>query len=344
MNNSGEELPFEAKLMTTIRREMEIALIKSYTEKPWRSPETYQLMEDSLREKWHVTSINTKNPDTLYSFLFGLKRKRGENIFVFNIAEYLDEKNKTGFLPSLLEEWKIPHLGSSAEAIAVGLDKARTKELLGEKQIPTPRYFVANREDSDIQHNAERIGYPLIVKPISEGGHIGIREDSIVYNEADLEKVVNRIFDTYDQPALVEEFITGEGMREFSVGIIDSEINLFTPIEIDYESMDVEKKILSYEAAQKDLERTKPVQDEKIYDEIIDLSKRTFAAVGARDYSRVDLRMNHSGCYVLEINIMPGLGPHSFLPEAAKIIHGLEYDQLIQKLAEDSIQRQKKGR
>ncbi len=323
---------------------MEIALIKSYTEKPWRSPETYQLIEDSLREKWRVKSINTKNPETLYSFLTGMKRECGESIFAFNIAEYLDEKNKAGFLPALLEEWKIPHLGSSAEAIAIGLDKARTKELLNEKRIPTPRYFVASREDSDIKYRAEIIGYPLIIKPIREGGHIGISEDSIIYDGASLDKAVNCIFDTHNQPALVEEFITGNGMREFSVGIIDGETILFTPIEIDFESMGVKKAILSYEAAQKDLERTKLVPDEKIRDEIIDLSKRTFVAVGARDYGRVDLRMNHTGCYVLEINIMPGLGPHGFLPQAAKDYYGLEYDQLIQKLAEDSMQRQKNGR
>jgi hypothetical protein len=41
---------------------------------------------------------------------------------------------------------------------------------------------------------------------------------------------------------------------------------------------------------------------------------------------------------------MPGLGPLSFLPEAAKDIHALKYDQLIQKLAADSMQRQKNGR
>lgn len=254
------------------------------------------------------------------------------------------KKNKTGFLPALLEEWEIPHLGSSAEAIAIGLDKARTKELLNEKRVLTPRYFVANREDSDIKYHAERMGYPLIVKPIREGGHIGIREDSIVCDDASLDKAVNRIFDTHNQPALVEEYITGKEMREFSVGITDSETRLFTPIEIDYESMNVQEAILSYEAAQKDLERIKLVQDEKIRDEIIDLSKRTFVAVGARDYSRVDLRMNHTGCYVLEINIMPGLGPHSFLPEAAKDIYALEYEQLIQSLAEDSMQRQQNGR
>ena len=323
---------------------MEIALIKSYTEKPWRSPETYQLIEDSLREKWRVKSINTNNPGTLYRFLTKLKGECRENIFAFNIAEYLDEKNKTGFLPAFLEEWKIPHLGSSAEAIAIGLDKARTKELLIEKHVPTPRYFVANREDPDINYHAERIGYPLIVKPLREGGHIGIREDSIIYDDARLEMIVNRIFDTHHQPALVEEYLTGKEMREFSVGIIDGEIRLFTPIEIDYKSMDVKEAILSYEAAQKDLERTKLVQDEKIRDEIIDLSRRTFVAVGARDYSRVDLRMNNTSCYVLEINNMPGLGPHSFLPQAAKDIHSLKYGQLIQKLAENSMQRQKNGR
>ena len=323
---------------------MEIALIKSYSEKPWRSPETYQLIEDSLREKWKVTSINTNNPDMLYQLLTTLMRECGERVFVFNIAEYLDEDNKTGFLPALLEEWKIPHLGSSAEANAIGLDKARIKALLSEKRIPTPRYFVAHREDSDIQYRAEKIDYPLIVKPIREGGHIGIRDDSVVYDDAGLDRAVKRIFDDHHQPALVEEYITGKGMREFSVGIIDSETRLFTPIEIDFESMDGSRGILSYELAQKDLERTKLVQDGTVRDEIIDLSERTFAAVRARDYSRVDLRMNHIGCYVLEINIMPGLGPHSFFPEAAKDIYALEYEQLIQTLAADSMQRQKNGR
>ena len=322
---------------------MEIALIKSYSEKPWRSPETFKLIENSLKEKWHVTSIKTKDPEILYSSLTRLKRENEEGIFAFNIAEYLDEENKAGFLPALLQEWKIPHLGSSAEAISIGLDKARTKDLLIEKQIPTPRYFVANREDSDIKYHAARIGFPLFVKPIGEGGHIGIGEDSVVSDDDSLDMAVNRVFDTYNQPALVEEFITLKGMREFSVGILEGETTLFTPIEVDYESMDGFKGILTYELAQKDLERTKLLADEKICDQIIDLSKRAFIAVGARDYSRVDLRMNHTGCYVLEINIMPGLGLHSFLPEAAKDIHTLEYAQLIQKLASDSIQRQKNG-
>ena len=323
---------------------MEIALIKSYSNKPWRSPETYELIENSLREKWRVRSIHTKNPQALYGFINQLKHEGGKHVFVFNIAEYLDEEKKSGFLPSLLEEWKVNHLGSSTKSIDIGLNKARTKEFLDKYKIPTPRYFIANREDSENRTRAENISYPLIVKPIKEGGHMGIREDSIVYDYAHLENIINRILAEYRQPALVEEYITGKGMREFSVGIIDGKIRLFTPIEIDFESMDGNREILSYESAQNDLERIKPVKDKKILEKIIDLSSKTFEAIGANDYSRVDLRMNDTGCYVIEINIMPGLGPHSFLPEAAKDIHAIEYDILIQKLTENSLQRQINGK
>ena len=181
----------------------------------------------------------------------------------------------------------------------------------------------------------------MIAKPIQEGGHIGIREDSVVDDYDGLERAINRIYMDQNQSALVEEYIDGEAMREFSVGIVDGEKRIHTPIEIDFESMDTNIDILSYEAAQKDLEEIKLVGEKAIRDEIIDLANRTFAAIGASDYSRVDMRMDQNRCYVLEINIMPGLGPHSFLPEAIQEIHGLEYDGFIQRLVEHSIQRQR---
>jgi D-alanine-D-alanine ligase len=319
---------------------MEIALIKSFDQKPWRSPETYQRIEDSLAERWPVQSIHTKNPETLQNFLTGLQEKYGQEVFAFNIAEYLNENDKTGFLPALLDEWEIPHLGSSAEVAAIGLDKARTKALLLDKNIPTPKFFVVDPHSSDIKSEVEQIGYPLIAKPNQEGGHIGIGENSVVYDDNSLETAIQRIFDDHHQATLVEEFITGAEMREFSVGVVDSGKRIHTPIEIDFASMDTNLDILSYDVAQEDLEEIKLVREKSLRDKIIDLANRTFAAIGASDYSRVDLRMDRHTCYVLEINIMPGLGPHSFLPEAIKAIYGLEYDQFIQKLVADSIQRQ----
>jgi D-alanine-D-alanine ligase len=321
------------------KQEMEVALIKSFTDKPWRSPGTYQLIEESLQEKWPVRSIHTRNAEALHKFLQQCKQDLDGDMFVFNIAEYLDEENKIAFLPKLLDEWQMPHLGSSGRVAAIGLDKERTKRLLDQYNIPTPRYFVARGQGASLAKRASQIGFPLFVKPLGEGGHIGISPDSIVYDEHGLEEAVSRNFAETHQPALVEQYIKGEGMREFSVGIIDGECRIMTPVEIDYDSMDVDINILDHKAAENDLERIMPVQDKAANEAVIDLAQRTFEAVGARDYARVDIRMNAENYYVLEINIMPGLGPHSFLPEAAMSNHCLPYDQLIQRLVETSLQR-----
>jgi D-alanine-D-alanine ligase len=317
-----------------------IILVKSFTDKPWRSPETYRLIEAGLSRRWSVESITPQTPQQLKEFIANKRAKQNGGIFVFNVAEYIDEGHKQGFLPALFEEWNVPHLGSSAAAISRSLDKAQTKEILERNGIPTPRYFVVREGDAELPKKADQIGYPLIVKPLMEGGHIGIREDSVVTDDTDLEEIVSRVRAIHRQPALVEEFLTGPEMREFSVGVIAGEPTLFTPIEIDYQAMGVDRKILSYETAQQDLELTKLVDEPETRAEIIDLAKQTFDAVGARDYSRVDLRADASGCYVLEINAMPGLGPHSFLPAAAEEIHGLDYAQLVKKLAAESIARQ----
>ena len=83
------------------------------------------------------------------------------------------------------------------QVINLGHDKARTKDLLNKYLIPTPQYFVTQKGDLDINQREVRIGYPLIGKPIREGGHIGIRDDSIVYDESSLLRIANHIFDVH---------------------------------------------------------------------------------------------------------------------------------------------------
>ncbi|PKN99454.1 MAG: hypothetical protein CVU42_08125 [Chloroflexi bacterium HGW-Chloroflexi-4] len=318
---------------------MYIVLIKSYSDKPWRSPETYQQIETSLAQKWQVQSIETQEPTELAQFIQSLRNHGNEKIFVFNIAEYLDESRKQGFIPGLLDEWKIPHLGSTAETVLTAMNKAKTKTLLKSMGIPTPQFFIAETVGCDCHAQAEKIGYPLFVKPLNEGGHIGIGDHSIVHNSDQMHTEINNILQTYKEPALVEEYIDDAGMREFSVGILYGEPNLFTPVEIDFDAMPTKTRILSFESAEDDIERIKLIDDLAVKESLIKLTQDTFNAVGAKDYSRVDIRMNTKGYYVLEINVMPGLGPYSFLPDAAESIHGMSYEPLIQRLAACAMRR-----
>ncbi|MBA3072197.1 MAG: hypothetical protein FP831_01220 [Anaerolineae bacterium] len=319
---------------------MNIVLIKSFSNKPWRSPETYQRIEASLAQYWRVQSIETQDPKALEQFIANTIGQTNERVFVFNIAEYLDENNKQGFIPGFLDQWKIPHLGSTAESILLAMDKAKTKTLLKNKGIPTPQFFIAETIDSDYCTQAEKIGYPLFVKPLNEGGHIGIGEHSICHHAEQLHSEIVNIIQLYQYPALVEEYIDDAEMREFSIGILCGEPAIFTPVEIDFDAMPAESRILSFESAEEDIERIKLINDLDVKESLIKLTQETFNAIGANDYSRVDIRMNAKGYYVLEINVMPGLGPHSFLPEAAESIHGLNYEQLIQRITEHSMRRQ----
>ncbi|MBA7575613.1 D-alanine--D-alanine ligase [subsurface metagenome] len=104
--------------------------------------------------------------------------------------------------------------------------------------------------------------------------------------------------------------------------------------------MQVQTKILSGTTAQKDLEKVKLIRGEKKLEaEICNIATLTYDALKGSDYCRVDLRMNNTGLYLLEINIMPGLGPLSFLPFAAKESMGLDYPHLISLLTKESMKK-----
>lgn len=89
----------------------------------------------------------------------------------------------------------MPHLGSSVEVVTNGLDKGKTKNLLNDQHIFTPQHYLVNKKDLDIKYFVDRLGYPLFVKPTSEGGHIGISDDSIIYEKVNLGNAVNWILD-----------------------------------------------------------------------------------------------------------------------------------------------------
>ena len=317
---------------------MEIVLIKVYSENPRRSRGTYQLIENCLKEKWRVHSINTNDPMSLFGFIRRLQWEKRKKLFVFNIAEFLDEDTKSCFLPSFLDEMNIPYLGASEKSVTMRFDRSETRRLLIENGIPTPRYFVLGNQQSEKSFDVKNVGFPLIVKIVWEGGQFGIREDSIVHDDIGLNKVIHRVFEEQNQPVLVEEIITGEDVREFSVGIIDGQTRLFMPKEIIHKSIGLEKNSQGFGISRKEAVL---INEGSINDEITRLAKLSFDSVGVKDYGKVNIRMNEFGYFVLDINFMPGLAPDSLLPKAANQIYGLEYPQFVRKLVDNSISRQK---
>ena len=68
------------------------------------------------------------------------------------------------------------------------------------------------------------------------------------------------------------------------------------------------------------------------------------AACGTSDYSRVDLRITPEGqIFCLEVNTIPGFTELSLFPMAAKN-HGIEFDDLCEKIIQLGIESFKLGK
>ncbi len=78
-----------------------------------------------------------------------------------------------GTVQGLLECAGIPYTGSGVLASALAMDKLRTKQIWQSVGLPTPRHAaLVTAEDCHVA--AEQLGFPLIVKPASEGSSIGM--------------------------------------------------------------------------------------------------------------------------------------------------------------------------
>ena len=276
-----------------------------------------------------------------YKKLLGLKPD-----IVFNIAEGLYGESRESQIPALLEMLRIPYTGSGPLTLAISLNKGLTHQLLSVNGVKTPKFLVA---DEYVKLDG-KINFPLVVKPLAEGSGKGIRSNSLVKDEQSLRKQVTWVTKTYNQPAIIEEFLPG---REFTVGLIGNDEPEVLPIvEILFDKLPKDSSPLySYEAKwiwdvpEKPIDIFRCPADipERLEKEIKHTAVKAFKVLNCRDICRIDMRLDRN-CRpnVMDVNPLPGMIPnpeaHSCLPEAARAA-GYTYDQLISMILEQALKR-----
>ena len=264
---------------------------------------------------------------------------------VFNIAEGLHGRNREAQIPLMLEMLKIPYTGSGPLALALCLDKSKTKEILEYHKIPTPRFQVINSLKDRLN---KKLRYHLIVKLLYEGSSMGLSKENIVRNQNELRKILKRLVLNYKEPVIVEEFLTG---KEFTIGIIGNKPKVLGMIEIYLDKYPKQFDALTYEAKgvrYDDMYSGKPRISKKLHKKICDIALKTHVVLGCRDFSRVDIRCDaKDNPYILEINPLPGLSPSmehiSFFPKIARI-NKINYERLINMMLDTSLKRIKSER
>lgn len=256
-----------------------------------------------------------------------------------NPALGLDDPCKI-WLNECLNDAGIVCTGSDYRAHELEVNKELAKQRVRQAGLKTARFCTIMADESVAQDDVP-LAYPLFVKPSNRGGGLGVDADSLVYTFTQLWSKVRRLADELGSDALIEEYLPG---REFSVGILkDVESNDYhvMPLELVAPKNDSGARFLSAQVKSADTERHFAVTDAALRASINTLAMDVFRALGARDYGRIDIRLDAAGTpHFLEANLVPSLleGYGNF-PKACRLILGLEYESMILRIVALALSR-----
>src|SRR5438093_13733756 len=247
-----------------------------------------------------------------------------------NIAAYLDLVGKT-------------YTGAGPHALYLAQDKALAKKMFALHGIRTPYFAISFKGQIDHSHD---ISFPLIVKPTSEDGSIGIGNDSVVGSVKELMERIHYIHEEFDSPALIEEYIEG---REMYAAILGNESPEVLPlVELDLSRLPkgtprIAGKDVKWEKETEAYKVTKSAVAEDLEEEttklLSDTALSAYRALKLRDYGRIDMRLSKKGeVYVIEANPNPWLFSGAEFSMAAKK-GGRSYAQLIQEILDLAMAR-----
>ena len=250
--------------------------------------------------------------------------KRGDVAFLVLHGEFGED----GQVQTQLDALGIPYTGSGPEASRLAFSKSATKERLRLAGIPTPESVVIRRGDSldSLLERAERLGFPLVVKPDAQGSSLGV---SVVHKPMQLPAALARCF-ALDGFGLLEKYVAGS---EWTIGLLNNDALPPICIETPRGFYDYDAKYAD-EETQYLFETTVP---ESVLRELQSLAVGVGRAVGTRGIARVDFRLDGDlKPWVLEVNTIPGMTDHSLIPKAFARM-GISFPQLCERIVLETL-------
>jgi D-alanine-D-alanine ligase len=237
-----------------------------------------------------------------------------------------------GTVQELLEIVGIPYTGSGVSACIRCADKVLAKHLLRDAGLPTPDFYAFNetafRELGAAQALPaieERLAFPIVVKPASQGSALGIK---FAATPGDVPSALVAAF-SYDRKVLLERHVAG---RDLAVSIVEGE-----PLPV-VEAVAHDEDFYDF-AARYTIGRTTfacpAILSEEETATVQALAVDVWKLFGCRGFARVDLmREDETGdVCVLEVNSVPGLTETSLLPLAADAA-GMGFDEFVARVVE----------
>jgi len=244
---------------------------------------------------------------------------------------------------AILEELDLPFVGSGPAAIVLARHKSLAKRMWQLAGLPTsPFRVIQTAEDCEEFRTHPPLEYPLFIKPEAGRGSSGIDETSVVRDYRGLLRGVTQRLETMGQPVLVERHLRG---REVTLGVVGNgaRARVLPPLEIAYRQGDV---TLTFDKKERD--------DDQFFcparlsgqetEQMQRLALQAYAALGMRDFGRIDTMLTPEGPMLLEANTFAGLTctpaekPHSYIGFMARA-EGKDGSALLDEIVQAAIQR-----
>ena len=262
--------------------------------------------------------------------------KRKPDLVVLTNKIMVTNSGKKIWLSEYFQIHNINFTGSSKEILKYDVNKISSKLQVLSHGVETARFFTAIPEQYKLLDELP-IQFPLFVKPANAANSDGIDRNSFVVSFAGFQTKVKELYSIYKEPVLVEEYLSG---REFTVSIIQADTMLVAPIEI-IAPLENDIRILSKEIKSKDKEALKEITDINIYKKISKIAILAFKALGARDFGRIDIKMDaHERCYFIEANLTPGMTRgSSYFPLSYELSSLIQYDEVLTLIVQSALKR-----
>ena len=256
-------------------------------------------------------------------------RKQKPDLVINLVDSVKGTESLASAIPGVLELLEIPYTGADILGMSLDTNKFVIKKLLQQHGVPVPNFqlFITPKDYID-----PALRFPLISKLNAIHGSVEITADAVSENEKQLRKRLRYLIQTYKQPVLVEEFISG---RELTVIVLQEKKKSVYQAEKIFKDQNKKYLFLTFEdqwltemnAAFHYIKYEDPLLKEYV--------KKAFNVTKMAGYAKFDVRMDQSGRYFfIDTNCNPALGPKEQDVALSVILdlHDIGFSEIMQRL------------
>ena len=244
-----------------------------------------------------------------------------------------------GTIQGLLTIAGIPFVGCNTEASAVCMDKAVTNALADFYGIPQAKWTAFDRHAyaADkallLKTAADKLGFPIFVKPANTGSSVGVTK---VCSFDELAPACEKAFE-FDKKIVLEEGIDGV---EIECAVLGNEEPIASVVGEIVPCNDFYDYDAKYLAGDSELHIPARLPEEKL-EAVRAAAVNAFRSFGCSGLTRVDFFVRRSDGEILlnEPNTIPGFTEISMYPKLFAA-SGIPYPELLDKLINYAIERQ----